>query len=204
MFFLFPFFISALLGTETEDGGLMLRGFSHLHPTIDHAHTTLNLGLGLGEKSELFPMVATNISLSDTYFLEACFGAGELNDIDGGLSQYSIGLGNYDAIKSKENLYYSIALSLRKFNSTYISSSALVLEALLEQRVDNLYLGLGIDLISQDYNIFSGSKYTIGSDRIYHATMIVYARTGLLDIRVCGLPGALNINLSLNLNMEKK
>lgn len=204
IFFLFSFFISTPLRAETEDVKAILRGFSRLYPAIEHIHTSLHPGISLGKRAEVFPMLAVNISLTDTYFLEACLGAAQVNDIDGGLAQYSIGLGHYNAIKKLEDLYYSFALSLRNFNSTYIGSSALVLEALLEQKVNKLYFGIGIDLISQDYKISSGGEYSADKDRIYHAALIVYARTHFLNLRASGLPGGVNVNFSVNLNMEKK
>ncbi|MFA6618404.1 MAG: hypothetical protein WCT23_04980 [Candidatus Neomarinimicrobiota bacterium] len=204
LFFLFSFFISTPLRAEAEDVKVMLRGFSRLYPAMEHVHTNLHPGIALTSRGEVFPLLATNISLADTYFLEACLGAAKVNNIDGGLAQYSIGLGHYDSIKKMENLYYSFALSLRNFNSTYINSSALVFEALLEQKVDQLYVGIGLDLISQDYKIRSGGEYSEDKDRIYHPALIVHLRTRFLNLRAAGVPGGVNLNLSANLNMEKK
>jgi len=204
IFCLFFFIVSTPLRAETEDTQVLLRGFSHLYPAIDHVYTGLFPGIALSKRTEIFPMLAVNISLTDTYFLEACLGASQINDMDGGLAQHSIGLGHYDAIEKLEDIYYYFSLSLRNFNATYISSSALVLEALLEQKLNKVYFGIGIDLISQDYKISSGGKYSADKDRIYHAAMVLHARTPFLNLRASGLPGEINVNFSVNLNMEKK
>ncbi len=195
--------IPLLFADDSENANKIIKGFIYKYPAIPHLYNSIHPSLSLGKGRDLLPMFAGNITLGGPYFLEVCVGAGESSEVSAALTQYSFGLGIYEALKNREDHYYSLSLSLRNVQSAFLRTSSLVMEALVEQKVNNIYVGVGLDLISQDYTILEGSRFSAGSDRIYHVGLIAYARAGILGLRISGVPEEFNINFSVALNMEK-
>ena len=200
---LFLFFVFALNAADTNKGENTLKALSLLYPTIGHNYSSLYPGIGMLSSGDYLTFLGANIHLGASYYLEACLGGGKAPVDKSTLSFVSMGLGLYDEFKNQEDLFYSLGLSIRNFNALSFDSPTLMLELMVEQKFMATYLGLGLELISQDYEFYDEGYFSVQSDRIYHMAFIAYLRSTPINLRACAAAGSISFTCSWTLNMEK-
>jgi hypothetical protein len=181
----------------------MMRSFNEISLAIDHEFATFQPGVVLGADRDMFPLLSLNIPFGGIYFIDAGLGAGRDQHGEGELTLFHLGLGVYDYVKKMEDLNYSLGISYNTFHSLYYTSSILKGEVLLEQLLNNVKVGVGFYLSSQDYTILAGGNYAASQERIYNVGISTLLRSPFGNIRVNGTPESLSLSLSWTFKLER-
>jgi hypothetical protein len=204
LYYLYVFILSISIGwaSGTIEAENMMRGLNNIDIPVNHEQASVQPGLSFGQEQGLFSLAVLNIPFGGLYYLNGGLGAGVDVNKEGELTLFKLGLGLYDNFEKSEDLFYSIGISMRTFQSLAYNTTILSGEFQLEQLIQNIRLGIGVLVGIQDYMISDSGYFPQAEERIYVTSFSVSARSPYGNVSVNGTPNSLRLGLSWTFKLE--
>jgi len=195
--------VTALLGADDIEYENMIRDHASFSIPVDKEHVSVNPGFVYSNANPGFPIIAVSIPFAGNYYLTGEVGAGIDQYEPGNLSLFAAGFGLYNHVENFDDLYFDLALSYRNRRSLTYSTDILSLGFMIEQSIRNIYLGIGMELKVQDYEIIDSQVFPDINDRVTRFIVNVCMRSPLGNIAVKGTPEQITAGVSWTLTLDK-
>ena len=193
----------SLLGAFDLTVENMMNELAYLSIPADREHISVTPGFTYSPAFSGFSLLNVTIPFAGNYYMTGTAGAGHDIYEPGILTLITVGLGYRDIFPNITDLYYDLGVSYRNIKSGTYNSDILSFEFLVEQRIQKVFLGVGIDMRVQDYEIVDSNVFSDASDRLFKAMIKVQLRSPLGNIELKGMPDTWVASVSWTLRLDE-
>ena len=192
-----------LLWSNEADIEQMMGELAYFSVPMDRAHVSVNPGFVYSAMNPGFPMIAVNIPFAGNYYLSGEIGAGSDRYEQGGLNLFAVGLGYYQLFANFDDLYFDLGVSYRNVRARNYSSDILSGIFLMEQKLYNIFIGVGAELKVQDVEIINSGLFPDMNDRLTKLLVNIRLRSPLGNIEIKGTPDNIMAGMSWTLKLDE-